>query len=110
MEKRVGNMIYIIKGPQLTHLIHLNQIKKRLSFDVDCGTPEEKVVRDVIMILLICQYWSCPQNYSFLKRKRKMSDFIVVNITTSGQIKLVSDGNEWILRFPLGSSITVASQ
>ena len=46
--KRVGNIIYIIKGPQFTQQRHLNQITKRLSDDSDSGPPEEKEVMDVI--------------------------------------------------------------
>ena len=42
LKKRVGNMIYIIKGPQFTHQRHLNQVRKRLSDDADRGPPEEK--------------------------------------------------------------------
>ncbi len=41
-------MIYIIQGPQFTHKIHLNQIRKSLSDDVDSGPLEEKEVMDVI--------------------------------------------------------------
>ena len=48
IEKRIGNMIYIIKGPQFTHKRHLNQIKKRLSDDADSDPPEEKEVMYVI--------------------------------------------------------------
>lgn len=40
IEKRIGNMVYIIKGPQFTHKRHLNQIRKRLSDDTDSSPPE----------------------------------------------------------------------
>ena len=48
MEKRIGDIIYMIKGPQFTHKRHLNQIRKRLSDDADSGPPKEKEVIDVI--------------------------------------------------------------
>ena len=48
IEKRIGNRIYIIKGPQFTHKRLLNRIRKRLSDDVDSDPPEEKEVMDVI--------------------------------------------------------------
>ena len=44
IEKRVGNMIYIIKGPQFTHKRHLNQLRKRLTDEADRGSPEETVM------------------------------------------------------------------
>ena len=48
IEKRVGNRIYFIKGHQSTHKRHLNQIRKRLSYDADSDLPEKKDVIDVI--------------------------------------------------------------
>ena len=49
IEKRVGNMICIIHGPQFTHhKRHLNQIRKSLLDDTDSGPSEEKEVRNVI--------------------------------------------------------------
>ena len=48
IEKRVGNIICIFKGPQLTHKRHLNQIRKRLSDHAHSDPPEEKAVMDVI--------------------------------------------------------------
>ena len=48
IEKRVGNIIYIIKGPQFTYKRCLNQIRKRLSDNADSGPPEEIEVVDVI--------------------------------------------------------------
>ena len=48
IEKKVGNMIYVIKGPQFTHKRHLKQIRKRLSDDADGGPSEEKEVMNVI--------------------------------------------------------------
>ena len=47
IEKRVGNMIYIIKGPQFTHKRYLNQLRKPQTDKADNGPPEETVM-DVI--------------------------------------------------------------
>ena len=74
VEKRVGNMIYIIKGLQFTHKRHLNQIRKRLLDDADNGPTEEKEVMDVIydtFDMLIPQ--AAPEQRR-LKRKRKIMD------------------------------------
>ena len=48
IEKKVGNTMYIIRGPQFTHKRHLNQIWKHLSDDADGAPSEEKEVVDVI--------------------------------------------------------------
>ena len=47
IEKRVSNMMHIIKGLQFTHKRHLNQLRKRLTDKTDSGPPEETVM-DVI--------------------------------------------------------------
>ena len=47
IEKRIGNVIYIIKGQQFTHKRHLNQIRKRSSNVPDSG-PAEDVAMNVI--------------------------------------------------------------
>ena len=46
-EKRVGNMIYIIKGTQFTRKRHLNQFRKRLTDEADSGALKE-IVMDII--------------------------------------------------------------
>ena len=71
VEKRVGNMIYIIKGPQFTHERHLNQIKKRLSDDADSGPPEEKEVMDVIYDTFDMPILQAVPEQRRLKRKGK---------------------------------------
>ena len=48
LEKRVGNIIYIIKCSLFTCKTHLNQIRKPLSDDANSGPPEEKEVMDII--------------------------------------------------------------
>ena len=47
IKKRVGNMIYIIKGPEFTHKRHLNQLRKHLTAEANSEPPEETVM-DVI--------------------------------------------------------------
>ena len=47
IEKRNGNLIYIVKGPKFTHKRHLNQVKKR-STNVPDNGPTEDVAMDVI--------------------------------------------------------------
>ena len=79
IEKRVGNIIYIIKGPQFTHKRHLNQIRKRLLDDADSGPPEEKEVMDVICDTFHMPIPQAALKQRCLKRKRKMTDFVVVN-------------------------------
>ena len=73
IEKRVGNMIYIIRGPQFTHKTHLNQIRKRLFDDADIGPPEEKEVMDVIYDTFDMQILQVAPEQCRLKRKRKMT-------------------------------------
>ena len=41
IEKKVGNIIYTIKGSQFTNQKYLKQIRKRLSDDADSGPPKE---------------------------------------------------------------------
>ena len=77
IKKRVGNMIYIIKGPQFTHKTHLNQIRKRLSDD--SNPRKEKDVLDVINDTFDMSITQSTSEQHRLKRKRKMTDFTVVN-------------------------------
>ena len=79
IEKRVGNMIYIIKGLKFTLKKHLNIIRKRMSDDADTGPPEEKEVMDVIYNTFDIPISQVALEQRRLKRKRKMMDFIVIN-------------------------------
>ena len=69
-------MIYLIKGPQFTHRRHLNQIRKRLSDNANSGPPE---VIDVIYYTFDMSIPQAEPEQRRLKRKRKMTEFIVVN-------------------------------
>ena len=93
-EKRVGNMIYMIKGPQFTHKRHLNQIRKRPSDYADNGPPEEREVMDVIYDTFHLPIPQAAPERRRLKRKRKMTDFIVVN----QREKRIETSAEFILR------------
>ena len=79
IERRVGNMIYKLKGPQFTHKIHLNQIRKLQSDDADSGSPEEKEVTDIIYDPFDTPIPQADLEQRSLKRKRKMMDLTVVN-------------------------------
>ena len=72
-------MIYIIKGPQFTPKRHLNKIRKCLSDDADSGPPEEKDIMDVIYDTFDMPIPQEVPEQCRLKRKRKMTDFIVIN-------------------------------
>ena len=78
IEKRVGNVIYIIKRPQFTHKHHLNQISKHSSNVPDSG-PAEDMAMDIIY-----DKFDIPTPLVILgvrcsKRKRKAMDLLVVN-------------------------------
>ena len=80
IEKRDDNKIYIIKGPQFTHhKRHLNQIRKRLSDNAESGSPEETEVMDVIYDTFDVPIPQAVPEQRCLKKKRKMTDFIVVH-------------------------------
>ena len=79
IKKRIENMIYITKSPQFSHKRHLNQIRKRQSDDADSGPPEEKQVMDIIYDTFEVPIPQVALEQRRLKRKRKMTDFIVVN-------------------------------
>ena len=77
IEKRV---IYIIKSPQFTPKRHLNQIRKCLSDDAWSGPSEEKEVMDVIYDTFDLPMPQAAPEQCRLKIKRKMTDFIIVNL------------------------------
>ena len=76
IEKRVGNMIYIIKGPQFTHKRHLNQLRKRLTDEAD--RPPEETVMDVIYDFFDIPTPLASSEMRSSKRKRKATDLIVL--------------------------------
>ena len=84
IKKRIGYMIYIIKGSQFTHKGYLNQIRKFLSDKVDSGHPEEKEAKDVIYDTFDIKIPQAAPGQPRLKRKKKMIDFMVVNPKSVG--------------------------
>ena len=78
IEIRIGNMIYIIKGPQFTHKRHLNQLRERLT-DVAGSGPSEGTVIDVIYDTFNIRTPLVAPEMHCSKRKRKATDLIVVN-------------------------------
>ena len=77
IEKRVGNMIYIIKCRQFIHKRHLNQVRKRLTDEADSGSDE--TVMDVIYDTFDIPTTLAASEMSRSKRKRKATDLFVVN-------------------------------
>ena len=61
IEKRIENMIYIIKGPQLTHK-RQTKLKKPPSEDADIASPEEKEAMDIIYDIFDMPIPQAPRN------------------------------------------------
>ena len=78
IKKRVGNIIYIIKGPQFTDKKYLNQHRKCLTDEADSGPPEETVMDVIYDTFNILTSLVAPE-MRHSKRKRKATDLIVVN-------------------------------
>ena len=66
IEKRVGNIIHILKGPQFTHKRHLNQLRKRLT---DSGSPEETVMDVIYDTFNILTSLAAQEMHRFKRRK-----------------------------------------
>ena len=75
IKKRIGNMIYIIKGLQFTLKRHLDKIRKQLSYDANSGPPEEKEVTNVIYDTFDMPILQVSPEQRRLKRKRKNDGF-----------------------------------
>ena len=78
IKRRVGNMIYIVKGPQFMHKRHLNQLKRCISNEVD-SSSSEKTVMDVIYDTFNIPTPLVAPKIHPSKRKRKATDLIIVN-------------------------------
>ena len=78
IERRIGNMMYIVKGLQSMHKRHLNQVKRHVSKWVD-SSPSEETVMDVIYGTFDIQTSLVAPKICHSKRKRKAMDLIIVN-------------------------------
>ena len=86
IEKRIGNVIYIVKGPQFTHKRHLNQKRKRSSNGPDNG-PVEDVAMDVIYDTFDIPTLLVIPEERRSKRKQKATDPLVLNPKRSRYLK-----------------------
>ena len=78
IDKRIGNMLYIIKGPQFTHKRDLTQLRKRLTDEANSGFPERTAMGVIYNTLDIPTPLAAAEMHHS-KRKRKATDLIVVN-------------------------------
>ena len=68
-EKRLENMIYIIKGPQFTHKRHLNQLRKRLTDEADGECLEEIVMEVIYNTFDITTPLAAPEMHRSMRKK-----------------------------------------
>ena len=78
IERRVGNMMYIVKGPQFTYKRHLNQLRRRRSNEADSGSSEETVMDVIYDTFNISTLLAAP-DIRRSKRKWKGMDLVIVN-------------------------------
>ena len=79
IEKRIGNMVYIIQGPKFSHKRHLNQLRKRLSDNTDSASQEEEEIIDTIYDTFDIEIPQAAPEPRQSKRKRKLTDLIVID-------------------------------
>ena len=79
IQKRIGNMVYIVEGPKFSHKRHLNQLRKRLSEDVNSGPPEQEEVMDVIYDTFSLPTPQAAPQQRHSSRKRRATEFININ-------------------------------
>ena len=77
IERKVGNMMYFVNGPQFKHKRHLNQLRRRISNATDSDHSEETVM-DVIYDTFDIPTLVAPE-IRRSKWKRKAIDLIIVN-------------------------------
>ena len=78
VERRVGDMMYILKGPQFPHRKYPNPLMRRISNEADSGPLEETVIDVIYDTFNIPTSLAAPE-ISRSKRKRKATDLIIVN-------------------------------
>lgn len=79
IEKRIGNVIYIIQGPKFSHKRHLNQIRKRLLEDSNGLPQEEEEVMDTIFDTFNMQRPQAISEPRKSSRKRKFTEPLMIN-------------------------------
>ena len=78
VDKEIGNMIYIIKGPRFNHKRHLNQIRKWYSNIVE-NNPREEDLMDVVFDTFEVPKPQTAPEPKRSKRKREITDLIGIN-------------------------------
>ena len=78
IKRRVGNMMYIIKGPQFMDKRHLDQLRRRILNEADVSLLDEMVM-DVIYDTFNIPTPLVTPEIRCSKRKRKAIDLIIVN-------------------------------
>jgi len=79
INKRIGNMVYIIDGPKFSHKRHLNQLRKRWSDDTNTGPPEQQETMDVIFDTFDLPSPQPAPEKRQSNRKRKRTELININ-------------------------------
>ena len=78
IDKQIGNMVYMIQGPEFIHKRHINQIRRRFTSCEENSAPEEDIIDVVFDTFEVPIPETAPESRKS-KRKRKTTDFIVVN-------------------------------
>ena len=78
VEKRIGNVVYLVKGPRFVHKRHTNQIRKRYFDDVMNNPPEEETI-DVMFDTFDLPKPEVVQEQRRSTRKRKRTDLLKIN-------------------------------
>jgi hypothetical protein len=78
VDKQIGNMVYMIKGPDFVHKRHTNQIRKRYANSELTRSPGEDIMDTVFDTFQVPIPDTAPENRRS-KRKRKSTELIMVN-------------------------------
>ena len=79
IEGKVGNKMYIVKGPHYTHKRHLNQLRRRISKEADSG-PLEETMMDVIYDTFSIPTPLTAPEICCSKRNKKATDLSTRNV------------------------------
>ena len=72
-------MVYIVEGPKFSHKRHLNQLRKRLSGDVNSGPTEQEEAMDVIYDTFSLPTPQAVPQQRRSSRKGRATDVIDIN-------------------------------